>query len=132
MLDTVIANGMVVTPQGAGLWEVGIKGEQIVAVGLPGSLPREGARVIDATGKIVVPGGIDPHTHLAHGIISHPDQPAAPLRREDDARGMASAGPTTHVDFVYMRPGVESIQSAIEQRAARWKGNSYVDYAFHI
>src|SRR4029453_12832616 len=70
MLDTVIANGTVVTPQGAGLWEVGIKGEQIVAVALPGSLPREGARIIDAAGKIVVPGRIDPHTHLAHAIMS--------------------------------------------------------------
>jgi len=132
MLDTVIANGQVVTPQGAGAWEVGVKGEQIVAVGLPGSLPRDGARVLDAAGLIVLPGGIDPHTHLAHSIMSHPDQPSVTLGPEDDTRGMAYGGTTTHLDFVYMRPGVDSIQSAIEQRAARWKGNSYVDYAYHI
>ena len=132
MLDTVIANGRVVTPQGAGAWEIGIKGEQIVAVGLPGSLPRDGARVVDAAGKIVVPGGIDPHTHLAHAIMSHPDQPAATLGPEDDTRGMAYGGTTTHLDFVYVRPGVDDIRAAIEQRAARWKGNSYVDYAFHL
>ena len=108
MLDTVIANGQVVTPQGAGAWEIGIKGEQIVAVGLPGSLPREGARVIDAAGKIVVPGGIDPHTHLAHAIMSHPDQPSATLGPEDDTRGMAHGGTTTHLDFVYVRPGARS------------------------
>src|SRR5947208_3115534 len=132
MLDTIVANGQVVTPQGAGAWEIGIKGEQIAAVGLPGSLPRDGARVLDAAVKIVVPGGIDPHTHLAHAIMSHPDQPSATLGPEDDTRGMAYGGTTTHLDFVYMRPGVDSIQSAIEQRAARWKGNSHVDYAFHI
>src|SRR2546426_740853 len=132
MLDTIIANGQVVTPQGAGAWEIGIKGEQIVAVGLPGSLPRDGARVIDAAGKIVVPGGIDPHTHLAHAIMSHPDQPSATLGPEDDTRGMAYGGTTTHIDFVYVRPDVDNIQTAIEQRAARWKGNSHVDYAYHI
>ena len=102
MLDSVIANGTVVTPQGAGAWDIGIKGEQIVALGLPGSLPREGARVIDAAGKIVVPGGIDPHTHLAHAIMSHPDQPSATLGPEDDTRGMAYGGTTTHIDFVYV------------------------------
>jgi dihydroorotase-like cyclic amidohydrolase len=47
----VIANGTVVTSQGAGAWDIGIKGEQIVALGLPGSLPREGARVIDAAAR---------------------------------------------------------------------------------
>jgi len=132
MLDTVIANGQVVTPQGAGAWEIGITQEQIAVVGLPGSLPRDGARVIDAAGLIVVPGGIDPHTHLAHAIMSHPDQPSATLGPEDDTRGMAYGGTTTHLDFVYVRPGVDSIQSAIEQRAARWKGNSHVDYAYHV
>src|SRR5436305_3843537 len=116
MLDSVIANGTVVTPQGAGAWDIGIKGEQIVALSLPGSLPRDGARVLDAAGKIVVPGGIDPHTHLAHAIMSHPDQPSATLGPEDDTRRMAYGRTTTHLDFVYVRPGLDSIQSAIEQR----------------
>src|SRR4029450_11515477 len=96
MLDTVITNGQVVTPQGAGAWEIGIKGEQIVGGGPPGWLPREGARVIDAAGLIVAPGGIDPHTHLAHAIMSHPDQPAATLGPEDDTRGMAWGRATKH------------------------------------
>src|SRR5882672_6480618 len=112
MLDIVIANGTVVTSEGAGAWEVGIQGERIAAVGLPGSLPREGARVIDAAGRIVVPGGIDPHTHLAHAIMSHPDQPSATLGPEDDTRGMAWGGTTTHIDFVYVRPGRDDIQAA--------------------
>src|SRR5213593_2381739 len=131
MLDTIIANGQVVTPQGAGAWEIGIKGEQIVAVGLPGSLPRDGARVIDATGKVVVPGGIDPHTHLAHAIMSHPDEPGLTLGPEEDTRGMLFGGTTTHIDFAFVRPGGD-IRSAIEQRSARWKGSAYTDYSFHV
>ena len=131
MLDLVIRSGQVVTPQGAGPWEIGIRGELIVSVSLPGTLPTDSARVIDAAGMIVVPGGIDPHTHLAHPIMTHPDEPGITLGPEDDTRGMAFGGTTTHVDFCYVRPGVE-IPEVIEQRSARWKGNSYVDYAFHI
>src|SRR4029450_4676335 len=125
MLDTVIANGTVVTPQGAGAWEIGIQGEQIVALGLPGSLPREGARVIDAAGLIVAPGGIDPHTHPAPALMSHPAQPAATLGPEDDTRGMAYGGTTTHIDFVYVRPGVDRVQAAIGQRGGRWRGHTH-------
>lgn len=127
----MIRNGQVVTPQGVGAWEIGIRGEQIVAVGLPGALPTDTARLIDASGKIVVPGGVEPHTHLAHPIMTHPDEPGITMGPEDDTRGMALGGTTTHVDFCYVRPGME-IPEVIEQRCARWKGNSYVDYAFHV
>jgi dihydropyrimidinase len=132
MFDIVIKDGRVVTTQGAGMWEIGIVGEQIAAVGLPGSLSVESARVIDATGKIVVPGGIDPHTHLAHSIMSHPDEPGFTLGPEDDTRGMAFGGTTTHIDFAFVRPGGGTIPEALETRTARWKGNSYTDYSFHI
>jgi dihydropyrimidinase len=131
MLDIVVRNGQVVTPEGVGAWDIGIQGEGIAAVALAGTLPTDGVKVIDATGKIVVPGGIDPHTHLAHPIMSHPEEPGITLGPEDDTRGMAYGGTTTHLDFCYVRPGTE-IPQAIEQRAARWKGNSYVDYAFHV
>ena len=58
MLDTIISGAQVVTPAGAGSWDVGIVGEKIVAVALPGVLPAEGATIISARGKIVVPGCI--------------------------------------------------------------------------
>jgi dihydropyrimidinase len=131
MLDLVIRNGHVVTSQGTGGWDIGIEGERIATVALPGTLPTESAKVIDAAGKILVPGGIDPHTHLAHSIMSHPEQPSLTLGPEDDTRGMAFGGTTTHIDFCYVRPGT-TLPAAIEQRAARWKSNSYVDYAFHV
>jgi len=131
MLDAVVRNGQVVTPEGVGVWDIGIQGERIAAVAVAGTLPGDAAKVIDARGLIVVPGGIDPHTHLAHPIMSHPEEPGITLGPEDDTRGMAYGGTTTHLDFCYVRPGTE-IPQAIEQRAARWKGNSYVDYAFHV
>src|SRR5215471_13398116 len=131
VLDLVIRGGQVITPAGAGAWDVGIEGERIAAVSLPGTLPAGSARVIDAAGKIVSPGGIEPHAHLAHSIMSHPDEPAVTLGPEEDTKGMACGGTTTHIDFAYVRPG-GNIQEVIEQRAARWKGNSHVDYTFHV
>ena len=59
MLDLVIRGGQVVTPQGVGAWDVGVEGERIVAVAAPGTLPQEAGRVVDAMGKLVIPGGID-------------------------------------------------------------------------
>src|SRR3989442_3544667 len=129
MLDLVIRGGRVVTPSGVGAWVVGVQGERIAALGAPGTL--DAGRVIDATGKVVVPGGIDPHTHLAHAIVSHRDEPGLTLGPEEDTRGMLFGGTTTHIDFAFVRPGGDA-QSAIEQRSARWKGNSYTDYSFHV
>lgn len=130
MLDLVIRGGQVVTSQGAGAWDVGVEGERIAAVAAPGTLP-EGGRTLDATGKIVVPGGVEPHTHLAHFIAMHPDEGLFTLGPEEDTRGMVFGGTTTHVDFCFVRPGSD-VATTIEQRAARWKGNAYVDYSFHV
>src|SRR5437773_1127960 len=44
---------------------------------------------------------------------------------------MVFGGTTTHVDFCFVRPGID-VQQVIETRAARWKGNSYTDYSFHV
>src|SRR5262249_60769962 len=65
MLDLVIRRGVVVTAQEAVAGDVGIQDGKIVAVASPGSLPGDAARVIDAEGRIVLPGGIEPHAHIA-------------------------------------------------------------------
>jgi len=130
MLDLVIRGGEVVTPQGVGKWDVAVQGERIVSVGLPDERVEAG-RIIDATGKVVVPGGIEPHTHLAHFVSMHPEENLHTLGPEEDTRGMVFGGTTTHVDFCFVRPGLD-IAAAIESRAARWKGNSYADYSFHV
>jgi len=89
MLDLVIRGGDVVTPQGVGRWDVAIEGERIVALGLPEHGFQAG-RVIDASGKIVVPGGVEPHTHLAHFISMQPEENL--WGRKKTRGGWSSAG----------------------------------------
>src|SRR5260370_21970763 len=61
--DTVIRNGTVVTATDTSLADVGINGETVAAIGA--QLPTENtSKVVDATGCLVIPGGIDVHTHL--------------------------------------------------------------------
>src|SRR5688500_20343037 len=83
MLDLVIRGDRVVTPAGLGAHDVGILGEKIVAIAAPGTFGTSSAkRVIDATGGIVMPGGIDPHVHCKwyspqpDGSIVHTDPPS--------------------------------------------------------
>lgn len=130
MLDLVIRGGQVVTPQGVGVWDIGVQGERIAAVGLLGEL-RDVGRVLDATGKVVVPGGVEPHTHLAHWISMQPEEQLFTLGPEEDTRGMAFGGTTTHVDFCFVRPG-KDLAEVIEPRLSRWQGHSHVDYSFHV
>ena len=61
--DTIIANGTVVTATDSYQADVAIADGKIVAIGK--NLPRENAKqILDAAGKLVLPGGIDVHTHL--------------------------------------------------------------------
>jgi len=131
VIDLIVRNGTVVTPDRASVRDVAVEAGRIVAIAEPGMLAVDDVRAIDATGKIVVPGGVDPHTHLAHGIMSRPDEPGLTMGPEDDTRGMAFGGTTTHIDFCFVRPG-DDMQNVIELRTKRWQGNSYVDYAFHV
>ncbi|MGH8012725.1 MAG: dihydropyrimidinase, partial [Candidatus Binataceae bacterium] len=94
MLDLIIRGGDVVTPQGVGKWTIGIQGERIASVGLDDSNLSAG-RIIDASGKIVVPGGIEPHAHLASLVSMHPTGREFTLGPEEDTYGMAFGGTTT-------------------------------------
>jgi len=130
MLDLLIRGGQMVTPQGVGNWSVGVQGEKIVFVGMDDQSPQAG-RTINAAGRIVVPGGIEPHAHLDIYDLTNPDYGKSTLGPEEDTRGMAFGGTTTHLDFCFVEPGIKPTE-AIEQRVARWKGQSYVDYSFHV
>ena len=89
MLDLIIRGGRVVAPEGVAEMDIGIQGGQIAVVAQAGSLDIEAGRTIDASGKIVLPGGIEPHTHIGIPVPtnwagalklspSHPRPPAAP------------------------------------------------------
>jgi dihydropyrimidinase len=130
MLDLLITGAEVVTPQGVGRWAIGVEGEKIAFVG-PAAPGLEAARTIDCTGQIAVPGGIEPHAHLASLVGMHPEGRVFTLGPEEDTCGMAWGGVTTHLDFVFVHPATD-IPSALARRVERWRGKSCVDYSFHI
>ena len=110
MLDLVIKGGSVVTPWGTGNWDVAIQGEKIVAVSESESLTVEAARTLDATGKLVVPGGIEPHAHIAAPVAGVPGEETAPP--EQVSRAALFGGTTTLLDFAIQRAGT-SIEEAL-------------------
>jgi dihydropyrimidinase len=132
MVDLVVRADTVVTPQGVGAFDVAIAGERIVAVAAKGSLPvPDGARLIDASGKIVMPGGIDPHVHCKW-FLPNPDGSAS-LTEPPDVVGRAAVhgGTTTMIDFTRASQG-NTLQDAIARREEDWKGHCACDYAQHI
>ena len=128
MIDLIIRGGQVVSPGGVGDWDVAIQGEKIAALAQQGTLPGDVGRIIDATGKIVVPGGIEPHAHVAQPVMGHPDAETAPP--DQVSRGALFGGTTTVTDFA-VSYGPTDILQAIEGKHARWRGNSYCDYSYH-
>ena len=140
MLDCVIKGGQVVTPQAVGEMDVGIQGEKIVAVGWSGTLSEQADRVIDASGKIVIPGGIEPHAHIGIPVPSEwsgqPDIMTQPP--QDASRAAAFGGVTTIVDFAGDLSFAEvedatpkSIMSVVEERRSVFRTHAYTDYTFH-
>ncbi len=140
MLDCVVKGGQVVTPQAVGEMDVGIQGEKIVAVGWSGTLSEQATRVIDASGKIVIPGGIEPHAHIGIPVPSEwsgqPDIMTQPP--QDASRAAAFGGVTTIVDFAGDLSFAEvedatpkSIMSVVEERRSVFRTHAYTDYTFH-
>lgn len=140
MLDLIIKGGQVVTPHAVGEMDVGIQGEKIVAVGHPGTLATGAGREIDAKGKIVIPGGIEPHAHIGIPVPEQwsglPDVMTQPP--EAASRAAAFGGVTTIIDFagdLSFNPDGSILSTTIlhdiEQRRAAFRTHSYTDYAFH-
>jgi dihydropyrimidinase len=124
MIDLAIIGGTVVTPEGPSALDVGVTAGVITHLVAHGQLP-DATRTVDASGKIVLPGGVDPHVHTnAPGGMSNV------LGR--DVIGLAAlyGGMTTFIDFIW--PGEESPQSVLDAMIDEWQGTSYTDYGFHI
>jgi dihydropyrimidinase len=132
MLDVIIRGGDVVTPQGVLRCDVAVVGETIAAIAAPGALSADaGTRVIEASGHIVMPGGIDPHVHLHHVWIKPDGTPLTTAGPEQVGRAALFGGTTTFIDFAYWRDGV-SAREAIEARDKDFVGKSPCDFAYHI
>ena len=129
MLDLIIRGGQVVTPWGVGDWDVAVQGEKIVAVAAPGTLGDEAGRIINAAGKVVAPGGIEPHAHIHAPVMGQGNLKTAPP--EQVSRAALFGGTTTILDFAIQHPGI-TIQQAIQERTDVWRGKSYADYAHHL
>jgi dihydropyrimidinase len=128
MLDIIIRGGDVVTPQGVVRGDVAIAGETIAAVTAPGALAAQSAkREIDASGRIVMPGGIDPHVHLHHVWFKPDGTPLVTAGPEQVGRAALFGGTTTLIDFAYWRDGA-SAREGIEARDRDFVGRSPCDY----
>jgi dihydropyrimidinase len=124
---TLISGGTAVSATGCAPADVVVDGETIAAVVAPGQGSLFGPeRTIDATGKYVIPGGIDAHTHMEMPFGGT----FASDTFETGTRAAAWGGTTTIVDFVVQAHG-----QRVQDQVARWHekagGNCAVDYAFH-
>jgi dihydropyrimidinase len=131
-MRTLIAGGQVVGPAGATPMDVIIDGETITALAAPGSglatsWAAEAERVIDASGRYVLPGGIDAHTHMEMpfgGTFSADTF-------ETGTRAAAWGGTTTIIDFAVQAKGT-SLQATLDKWHAKADGNCAIDYGFHM
>src|SRR6266403_708083 len=127
-MKTLIKNGHVVTAVDTYVADVLIDGPTVALIGrdlegIAGTLDK----TIDATGKLVIPGGIDPHTHL--------DLPFGGTSSSDDfetgTRAAAFGGTTTIIDFAVQYHG-QSLNQALDVWFAKAEGKAAIDYGFHL
>jgi dihydropyrimidinase len=124
-MSVLIKNGRVVTAVDDYHADVYIEGEQVSLIGK--DLQVGADKVIDASGKLVIPGGIDPHTHF--------DMPFGGTTSADDfesgTRAAAFGGTTTVVDFAIQTKG-RSTMEGLDLWHAKAEGKATIDYGFHM
>ncbi|QUQ67433.1 dihydropyrimidinase [Kutzneria sp. CA-103260] len=126
-MSTLIKGGTVLSSTGSVAADVVVDGERITAVVAPDSWPGTADTVIDATGKYVLPGGIDGHTHM--------EMPFGGTQSADTfetgTTAAAWGGTTTIVDFA-VQPKGSSLLSTLDRWHEKADGNCAVDYGFHM
>src|SRR5262245_17193430 len=122
--DLVVRGGTVVTAEDQQRVDVGVVDGRIASLGV--DLPR-GREEIDASRYLILPGGVDVHTHL--------DVEVGGMTTVDDfdsgTAAAACGGITTICDYAWQRPG-QSLADAIATWQAKAAGRAHVDYAFHL
>jgi dihydropyrimidinase len=124
-MKTLIKNGRIVTAVDDYYADIFIDGETITCIGKKLDMPAD--KVIDAKDRLVIPGGIDPHTHM--------DMPFGGTTSADDFQsGTAAAahgGTTTIIDFAIQQKG-GSIMKALDTWHEKASGKASIDYSFHM
>jgi dihydropyrimidinase len=124
-MKTVIRNGRIVTAVDDYHADLLIEDGKVVMIAK--TIDFEADRVIDAKGRLVIPGGIDPHTHM--------DLPFGGTSSSDDfdtgTVGAAHGGTTTIIDFAVQYKG-QSLNQAIDVWHAKAEGKASIDYGFHL
>ncbi len=124
-MSVLIRGGRIITAADDVVGDVYVEGEQITLIGV--ELDVSADRVIDASGKYVLPGCVDPHTHL--------DMPFGGTVTVDDVTSghtaAAFGGTTCHVDFCIQSQG-QSFGDALAAWHAKREGKAIIDNGFHI
>jgi dihydropyrimidinase len=124
-MSLLIKNGRIVTATDDYFADVYVEGETIKQIGR--DLAVHADRTIDAAGKLVIPGGIDPHTHM--------DMPFGGTTSADDFESgtiaAAHGGTTTIIDFAIQTKG-ESTIKGLDVWHKKADGRATIDYAFHM
>lgn len=125
-MDLLIKNGKIYNSKESFIADIAVKDGKIIAIGSD-LTPDKDTVVVDATGKYVLPGAIDGHTHLAMpfgGTISSDDYFAG-------TRAAACGETTTVFDFAIQNTG-ESLLDTVKRRDALASPDAAVDYSFHV
>ncbi len=124
-MSLLIRNGRIVTATDDYRADIFVKDERISLIGDKLELCAD--QVIDATGKLVIPGGVDPHTHM--------DMPFGGTTSADDfesgTRAAAFGGTTCIVDFAIQTKGRSSLEG-LETWHEKASGKAAIDYGFHM
>ncbi|AMR27190.1 dihydropyrimidinase [Hymenobacter psoromatis] len=125
-MSILLKNGRVITADSDSICDILVEGETIAAIGRGLPLP-DGAQVIDCTGKLIMPGGIDPHVHLEMPFMGTFSSDTY----ETGTRAALHGGTTTVIDFILQKQG-SSLRAALEEWQGRATGNAVGDYSFHM
>src|SRR6266851_6199079 len=121
----VIRGGTAVLPQGVARADIGIRGETIAAIG---DRLGPGAAEIDASGQLVIPGGIDPHAHIEQvsgaGLLNADSFESA-------TTSAAFGGTTTVIPFAAQHVGMPLDRVVGDYHELAERG-AVIDYAFHM
>jgi dihydropyrimidinase len=133
MVDLLITGGTVVLPNDAAVLDIAVQDGRIAAIAAPGTLPIDADRTLDASGRIVTPGGIEPHIHAAANVQPGAHQLVAGVPNAgplEHSLGAIWGGTTTVVDFAPAPEG--ELVGGVHDFLSVWNGNTYTDYSAHV